>query len=68
MVRKESVRSKATNLPRELQESPEITKFLEEFAAQFAEYALPIEELHRRMRAELGDISLTEELYRMRQE
>ena len=51
---------------RELQ-SPEILRTIAEMRAQFGQYALPIDEARRIIDEAMGDKTLTEELYAMRE-
>ena len=68
MVRKEGVRPRPAKTLGSLRQSAEITRSLREFKARYADSAMPLEEMQRRLREELGEVSLSEELARMRDE
>ncbi len=48
-------------------QGPEIMHSLDELYAKYGRYAVPIDELRRALDKTLGDKSLTEELYAMRE-
>ena len=48
-------------------ETPEMRKLVKKSAAKYVKYAVPIEELQSQLSRELGDRSLVQEIYAMRE-
>ena len=62
------VKSKQSVKEQRLVQSEEITKIIERLHARFGKYAVPVAELRKQLDEEMGEKTMTGELFRMREE